>query len=143
MAGERAMKADGVIDLPARSLDIELAIGALFRMCNALLGARWRPQIVSFTHKAPDDLSIHRRLFGHNVQFEGEFNGVVCSGADMDRANPSADPKMASYARRFITAGRSWLSQLFQFLLAEHFQQGQQVFGAAITLCPSTYLKQR
>ncbi len=27
MAGERAMKADGVIDLPARSLDIELAIG--------------------------------------------------------------------------------------------------------------------
>ena len=27
MAGERAMKADGVIDLPARSLDIELTIG--------------------------------------------------------------------------------------------------------------------
>jgi AraC-like DNA-binding protein len=80
----------------------ELAIGALFRMCNALLGARWRPQMVSFTHKAPDDLSIHRRLFGPNVQFEGEFNGVVCSGADLDRANPSADPKMASYARRFV-----------------------------------------
>jgi hypothetical protein len=27
MAGEHAMKADGAIDLPARSLDIELAIG--------------------------------------------------------------------------------------------------------------------
>jgi AraC-like DNA-binding protein len=80
----------------------ELAVGALFRMCNALLGGRWRPQMVSFTHKAPGDLSIHRRLFGPNVQFEGEFNGVVCFGADVDRANPSADPKMASYARRYV-----------------------------------------
>jgi AraC-like DNA-binding protein len=80
----------------------ELAIGALFRMCNAVLGARWRPQMVSFTHTAPDDLSIHRRLFGPNVQFEGEFNGVVCSGADLDRVNPLADPKMAGYARRFV-----------------------------------------
>jgi AraC-like DNA-binding protein len=80
----------------------ELAIGALFRMCNALLGARWRPQLVSFTHPAPGDLSIHRRLFGPNIQFGGEFNGVVCSGADLDRPNPRADPKMASYARRFV-----------------------------------------
>jgi AraC-like DNA-binding protein len=80
----------------------ELAVGALYRMCNALLGPRWRPQMVSFTHKAPDNLAVHRRLFGPNVQFESEFNGFVCSGADLDRANPAADPKMASYARRFV-----------------------------------------
>jgi AraC-like DNA-binding protein len=80
----------------------ELAIGALFRMCNALLGTRWRPQTVNFTHPAPDDLSIHRRLFGPNVKFESEFNGFVCSGADLERANPSADSKMAGYARRFV-----------------------------------------
>jgi AraC-like DNA-binding protein len=80
----------------------ELAVGALFRMCNAMLGPRWRPQTVSFTHRAPDDLTVHRRLFGLNVQFESDFNGVVCAGADLDRANPSADPKLASYARRFV-----------------------------------------
>lgn len=80
----------------------ELAVGTLFRMCNAVLGQRWRPQLVSFTHTAPDDLSVHRRLFGPNVQFEADFNGVVCSGADLDRANPSADPQLASYARRFV-----------------------------------------
>ncbi len=104
----------------------ELAIGALFRMCNALLGARWRPQMVSFTHRAPDDLSIHRRLFGPNVQFEGEFNGVVCSAADLDRANPSADPKMASYARRFVdTLGGN-----------EHLSTSHQVRKAAYHLLP-------
>lgn len=80
----------------------ELAVGAMFRMCSALLGPRWRPQMVTFTHKAPDDLSVHRRMFGPNVQFEGDFNGVVISGADLDRANPSADPKLATYARRYV-----------------------------------------
>jgi AraC-like DNA-binding protein len=80
----------------------ELAIGAMFRMCSALLGPRWRPQMVVFCHQAPNDLSVHRRMFGPNVLFEGDFNGVVCSGADLDRANPSADPKLANYARRFV-----------------------------------------
>jgi AraC-like DNA-binding protein len=91
-----------VDDASPTSQAYELAIGAMFRMCNALLGARWRPQMVIFTHKAPDDLSVHRRMFGPNVLFEGDFNGVVCSGADLDRANPSADPKMANYARRYV-----------------------------------------
>jgi AraC-like DNA-binding protein len=91
-----------VADAPPTPQAYELAIGALFRMCNALLGPRWRPQMVCFTHKAPEDLSVHRRLFGPNVLFDSEFNGVVCSSADLDRANPAADAKMASYARRFV-----------------------------------------
>jgi AraC-like DNA-binding protein len=60
--------------------------------------------MVTFTHEAPDDLSVHRRMFGPNVQFESDFNGVVISGADLDRANPSADAKMANYARRYVDA---------------------------------------
>jgi AraC-like DNA-binding protein len=83
----------------------ELAIGALFRMCNALLGPRWRPQMVCFAHRAPNDLAVHRRLFGPNVLFESDINGVVCSSADLDRANPAADAKMASYASRLVDAG--------------------------------------
>jgi AraC-like DNA-binding protein len=82
----------------------ELAVGAMYRMCAALLGPRWRPQMVTFTHQAPDDLSVHRRLFGSNVQFESDFNGVIISGADLDRANPLADPKLANYARRYVDA---------------------------------------
>jgi AraC-like DNA-binding protein len=82
----------------------ELAIGAMYRMCAALLGPRWRPQMVTFTHEAPSDLSVHHRMFGPNVKFQSEFNAVVISGADLDRANPSADPKLATYARRYVDA---------------------------------------
>jgi AraC-like DNA-binding protein len=80
----------------------ELAIGALFRMFSALLGPRWRPYSVKFTHAAPDDINIHRRIFGPNVEFDSDFSGIICSGADLDRANPSADRALAEYARQFV-----------------------------------------
>jgi AraC-like DNA-binding protein len=80
----------------------ELAIGAMFRMFNALLGPRWRPESIRFTHSRPADLSVHGRMFGPNVQFDSDFNGIVCSGADLDRPNPAADPMLAQYARQFV-----------------------------------------
>jgi len=102
--GDIVVIREGLIveDVVPTAQSYELAIGAMFRMCNALLGPRWRPQMVTFTHAPPDDLSVHRRMFGPNVMFGGDFNGVVISGADLDRANPSADPKMANYARRYV-----------------------------------------
>jgi len=81
---------------------IELALGVIFRLFRAVLGPQWRPMGVRFTHPAPQDLSVHRRLFGTSVEFNREFNGIVCAAADLDRPNPAADPAMASYARGFI-----------------------------------------
>ncbi|CAI8962850.1 AraC family transcriptional regulator [Pseudomonas sp. YuFO20] len=83
---------------------IELAIGVLHRLCSALLGKSWRPQSVSFTHNAPADLNVHRRVFGCNVEFNCQFNGIVCLVADLNTANPTADPVMANYAREFFEA---------------------------------------
>jgi AraC-like DNA-binding protein len=85
---------------------IELAIGVLFRTCAAFLGAHWQPYSVHFTHTAPPDLKLHWRVFdgkhGCRVEFDSEFNGIVCSAADLDYPNPMADPAMARYARRFL-----------------------------------------
>ena len=85
---------------------MELALAILFRMCAALLGANWRPYSVNFTSEAPADLQPFARLFGRTfgcrLEFGSEFNGVVCSTADLDRPNPSADPTMARYAERFL-----------------------------------------
>jgi AraC-like DNA-binding protein len=80
----------------------ELAVGTVFRMFRALLGERWQPYSVHFTHPAPPDTSVHRRLFGLSVSFDSDFNGIVCAAADLDRSNPAADPVMASYARQFV-----------------------------------------
>lgn len=80
----------------------ELAVGTIFRMFRAVLGPRWHPYSVNFTHAAPPDLSVHRRLFGPNVKFGSEFNGIACAAADLDLPNPAADPVMARYAQQFL-----------------------------------------
>ena len=81
---------------------IELAIGVIFRMFRALLGSNWRPRRIQFAHPAPADLRVHHRIFGPNVEFNGDFNGIVCDAADLDRPNPSADPAMADHAKRYV-----------------------------------------
>jgi AraC-like DNA-binding protein len=94
-----------VADVPASSRQAtELAIGVLYRLCSALLSAHWHPQSVNFTHGAPADLNLHRRIFRCKVVFDDEFNGIVCPAADLDYANPLADPTMARHAARFVDA---------------------------------------
>ncbi len=80
----------------------ELAIGVLYRLCRQLLGARWRAQSVNFTHPAPPDLTVHRRMFGPICEFGSDFHGLTCSRADLDAPNPTADPALAQYAERFV-----------------------------------------
>ncbi|MGO4330563.1 AraC family transcriptional regulator [Cupriavidus sp. 2TAF22] len=90
-----------VLNAPSRQAT-ELAIGVVFRMCRALLGPHWRPHSVNFTHPAPADLGVHRRLFGCPLEFDSEFNGIVCLAADLDAPNPTGDPAMARHAQRFV-----------------------------------------
>ena len=92
-----------VATVPSRQAT-ELAVGVMYRFCAAQVGvgANWHPISVNFTHDAPADLSIHKRLFGCKLEFGSEFNGIVCRAADLDAPNPAADPAMARYAQRFV-----------------------------------------
>lgn len=83
---------------------IELAIGVLYRMGQALLGERWQPSSVSFMHAAPQTLAFHARFFKCHVAFDAAFNGLVCQAADLDVPNPGADPVLADYARKMIAS---------------------------------------
>jgi AraC-like DNA-binding protein len=97
------LREEVVADFPTSSRQAtELAIGVLFRLCAALLGAHWRPFSVSFTHAAPADLQLHRRMFRCELEFDAEFNGIVCPAAALDHPNPLADPTMARHAARFV-----------------------------------------
>jgi AraC-like DNA-binding protein len=80
----------------------ELAIGVMFRLCAALLGSHWHPYSVNFMHQPPDNLQLHRRLFGCNLEFGSEFNGIVCPNTSLDLPNPHADPAMARYAQSYL-----------------------------------------
>ncbi|MNV17503.1 HTH-type transcriptional regulator VirS [compost metagenome] len=92
--------------MPSRQAT-ELAIGVMFRLCSALLGSHWHPYSVNFMHQAPDNLQLHRRLFGCTLEFGSEFNGIVCSDASLDMTNPNADPAMARYAQSYLDSLQS------------------------------------
>lgn len=83
---------------------VELAVGTMFRMLGELIGPRWRPQEVCFTHRAPADTAAHRAFFGRNVRFNQEFDGLVCAAADLDQPRDPGDPVAAGYARKFLEA---------------------------------------
>ncbi|OTG82296.1 AraC family transcriptional regulator [Acinetobacter sp. ANC 4648] len=80
----------------------ELALGIMHRFCAALLAQKWRPLSIHFTHSAPNDLSVHRRIFGCSLEFGSEFNGIVCTAAELDTANPQANTAMADHAQRYL-----------------------------------------
>jgi AraC-like DNA-binding protein len=82
----------------------ELAIGVAFRVLQQLLGPAWRPRRVCFAHDAPKDRSVHERVFGRNVEFGHDFNGIVCARSDLARANDAADPDLARLARKMLDA---------------------------------------
>jgi len=90
-----------VLDAPSRQAT-ELALGVVFRLCRALLGPHWRPLSVNFTHGAPPDPQVHRRLFGCPLAFDDEFNGIVCLAEDLDAPNPTGNPAMARHAERLV-----------------------------------------
>ncbi|MFJ4292848.1 AraC family transcriptional regulator [Cupriavidus sp. NPDC089707] len=82
----------------------ELALGVIVRLIRQLLRPDWEPRRVCFEHPAPSDLSTHQRFFGHCIEFNHEFNCIICTKADLDARNPSADPAMARYAQQLVDA---------------------------------------
>ncbi|WP_151751262.1 AraC family transcriptional regulator [Acinetobacter bereziniae] len=80
----------------------ELALGVMHRFCAALLPQKWKPLCIHFTHSAPNDLSTHRRIFGCTLEFGSEFNGIVCTAAELDTTTPQANTAMADHAQRFL-----------------------------------------
>ncbi|MBT9596480.1 MAG: AraC family transcriptional regulator [Vitreoscilla sp.] len=80
----------------------ELAIGVLLRLMRRILGEDWQPRRVCFMHAPPKDTHTHLRVFGPCVEFNHDFNGIVCSKAELDARNATADPLMARYAQRLL-----------------------------------------
>jgi AraC-like DNA-binding protein len=104
----------------------ELAIGVVFRVLRTLLGPEWKPLRVCFAHDVPADRSVHERVFGRNVEFGHDFNGIVCARRDLEKPNPDADPKMAHFARQMIDASAR-----------EPSSTASQVRGLVATLLPT------
>jgi len=84
----------------------ELVVAVALRTMRVFLGNDWRPRRLCFTHPRPADLSVHRRVLGQTPDFSQDFNGVVCTSADLDTPITSADPVVAGYIRRQLQSDR-------------------------------------
>lgn len=80
----------------------DLAVGALHRIQRELIGTKWQPLCVCFSHPAPADTSTHLRIFGNVVQFQAEFAGIILRASDLDAPNQVADPLIRPYAHQFL-----------------------------------------
>ena len=78
---------------------MELAVGVMFRVLRELIGAQWRPQQVSFVHRAPADASAHRAFFGVTPLFDQPFNGMVCRLADLQLLRECGQAQGSGVAR--------------------------------------------
>lgn len=81
---------------------VESTVAIACRSYRELMAGAWQPESIHFRHGAPVDLSTHRRVFGCPIVFNSEFDGILCTSASLDVANPWADPAMAAHAQRFI-----------------------------------------
>ena len=100
---------------------VELAMVVTHRILSLFMGVTWRPRLVCFSHSAPANRSAHHRVFGDQVEFGHEFNGMMCNRSDLEQPNPSADPVMARYAQELVAAqavtAPSFAQQVRQLIL--------------------------
>jgi len=80
----------------------DLINGAGHRTLTGVSAGRWKPLAVHTTHKAPADLTVWRRLYPCDIEFESSFNGFSCTTASMAEPLPLADPVMTQNARRLL-----------------------------------------
>lgn len=101
--GIAAVHADLLLNSPGVARQaIELVVAVAIKTVRFFAGADWRPRRICFTHGAPIDLSVHRRVLGQTPEFGSDFNGFVCTSADLDTPIASADPVVASYIRQQV-----------------------------------------
>jgi AraC-like DNA-binding protein len=81
---------------------IELGLGFLHRSLQQLLGKNWKPQAIYFAHARPHRTDAYRRFFGTAVEFNQEFNGIICDVRDIDAPVPTADPRMARHVQDYL-----------------------------------------
>jgi len=86
---------------------VELALGVMVQVIRQLISKDWCPLRVCFEHAAPRNLDVHTRFFGTNVYFNQEFNGIVCTPADLNARNEFADPAMVRYVHPIMESAGS------------------------------------
>src|SRR3954468_2646445 len=81
---------------------VRLAVGVGYRILTEVLGGRWTPEIVHFSHPPPRDLKRFQQFFSVPIEFNARFNGYSCASRSLEAPVPTAEPTMADHAKRLL-----------------------------------------
>ena len=87
--------------VPARQ-SLDLATAALHGIIRELLGRRWEPLSVCFSHPAPADLGTYHHTFGARLQFGHPFSGLMFFADQLDAPNTMSDPLLRPYSQQLL-----------------------------------------
>lgn len=106
------MALDGDADVSALTVELmpphrtpqtaAMAMAIGFLLLSGASGGAWAPELVHFTHEAPQDQARFRTFFGAPVEFSSSFNGFSFPSAALALPLPRSDPAMANNARRLL-----------------------------------------
>ncbi|KAF7958188.1 hypothetical protein AWV80_00945 [Cupriavidus sp. UYMU48A] len=80
----------------------ELGVGVIISIFQSLLGEQWRPHEIYFSHAAPEDLRIHRRVFRSPLRFGAEYSGFACLTSDLDSPSDFSEVELKHYEKFFL-----------------------------------------
>ncbi|MFL5238148.1 MAG: AraC family transcriptional regulator ligand-binding domain-containing protein [Rhizomicrobium sp.] len=81
---------------------VDLAVGIGYRVLTEILGGRWTPEIVHFSHPPPRDLKPFQQFFSVPLEFDARFSGYSCPSGSLEAPVATAEPRMADHARRLL-----------------------------------------
>jgi AraC-like DNA-binding protein len=114
--------------LPMRQ-PLEMAVGVMHGILRELLGAKWVARRVCFTHRAPRDSSFHKRYFACPMDFNADFNGVVCRRSELEAVLPGRNAERVRQTHisldRALAQTQQRLSESVRQLIAVLLPQGR------------------
>lgn len=78
---------------------MEMAVGVMHGVLKELMGETWRARRVCFAHRASGVATYAKRLFDCPIEYNAEFNGLVCDAASLSQELPGRDAAWAQYSR--------------------------------------------
>jgi AraC-like DNA-binding protein len=80
----------------------EFALATILRELRMHAPPDWTPQAISFRHEAPDDLRLHRKLFGPHLHFNSDRNALLLDDAMLARPLHGGVPHARSLIRTVL-----------------------------------------
>ncbi len=78
---------------------MEMAVGVMHGVLRELLGESWRARRVCFAHRPSGATSYAKRLFDCPIDYNAEFNGLVCDASSLSQELPGRDAAWVQYSR--------------------------------------------